>query len=203
MGGVAATLVSCGGPDLQLPKPRREAVEADGTLPGDAGQEAAEAPDAEVAPTDAAADAGRVETALSAVPYVVVENGYGPVEKDTSNGEMAAGDGNPITLGGVVYPTGLGVHAASRIEVDLAGRYAAFESDVGVDDEVAERGSVVFRVLADGELLFDSGTMTGLSPTQSVRVAVTGRQKLELVVTDAGDGIGSDHADWAGAKLVR
>jgi hypothetical protein len=35
-----------------------------------------------------------------------------------------------------------------------------------------------------------------------VDVSVAGVRLLRLVVTDAGDGINSDHADWAGARLV-
>ena len=34
-------------------------------------------------------------------------------------------------------------------------------------------------------------------------VDVTGASSLELVVGDAGDGITADHADWAGARLLR
>jgi len=38
---------------------------------------------------------------VSDLPYTAVANGWGPVEKDTSNGEQAAGDGHTITLHGV------------------------------------------------------------------------------------------------------
>src|SRR5690606_24960943 len=34
-----------------------------------------------------------------------------------------------------------------------------------------------------------------------VSVDITGKKQLKLVVTDAGDGNGHDHADWADAKL--
>ena len=48
-------------------------------------------------------------------------NGWGPVERDTSNGEQAAGDGRPITLNGVVYQKGLGTNAVSDVSVYLGG----------------------------------------------------------------------------------
>ena len=35
-------------------------------------------------------------------------NGWGPAEKDQSNGEAAAGDGKPLTLNGTVFAKGLG-----------------------------------------------------------------------------------------------
>ncbi|HEY7132013.1 MAG TPA: PQQ-dependent sugar dehydrogenase, partial [Candidatus Limnocylindrales bacterium] len=43
---------------------------------------------------------------LSDLAYTVTANGWGPVEKDRSNGEQAAGDGGPLTLNGTVYAKG-------------------------------------------------------------------------------------------------
>jgi chitodextrinase len=129
-------------------------------------------------------------------------NGWGPVEKDTSNGESAAGDGGTITLNGVTYAKGLGVHANSQVTYNLGGSYSRFVSDIGVDDEVGSAGSVVFQVWADGIKIYDSGLMTGSSATRTVNVAVTGVNQLQLVVTDGGDNNNSDHADWAGAYLA-
>jgi len=33
-------------------------------------------------------------------------------------------------------------------------------------------------------------------------VSVKGKSELKLVVTDGGDGVSGDHADWAGAYLL-
>jgi hypothetical protein len=41
------------------------------------------------------------------------------------------------------------------------------------------------------------------APPQQVKVDVTGAKTLTLIVGDAGDGNHCDHADWAGARLVR
>ena len=139
---------------------------------------------------------------VSDLGYTPVANGWGPVEKDTSNGESAAGDGHPITLNGVAYLKGLGVHANGEVDVALNGAYTRFQSDVGVDDEVGDAGSVTFQVWADGVKLYDSGLMTGTAATKNIDVDVTGKQTLRLIVTDGGDGFGFDHADWAGARLV-
>jgi glucose/arabinose dehydrogenase len=139
---------------------------------------------------------------LSDLPVVGAPvNGWGPMELDTSNGEAAAGDGNPITLNGVTYAKGLGVHALSEVVYNLAGGFNRFVSDIGVDDENAPGGSVVFRVFADNVEVFNSGLMTNASATQTVNVDVTGVSQLRLVVTDGGNGNGSDHADWADARL--
>jgi hypothetical protein len=141
-------------------------------------------------------------TYLSHLGWVSAANGWGPVERDMSNGEDDAGDGAVITLNGTTYGKGLGVHANSVITYDISCGYERFKSDVGVDDEVGGQGSVVFQIYVDGDKQFDSGTMTGTSATQSVEVDVTGASELRLVVTDAGDGIGYDHADWANARLT-
>ena len=141
-------------------------------------------------------------TYVSDLTWVSASNGWGPVEKDMSNGGQAAGDGRPLTLNGVVYPKGLGAHAASTVVYNLAGRYSNFLSDVGVDAEEGGKGSVVFQVLADGVKIYDSGLTLGTSPTRSVILNVAGVYQLSLVVNDGGDGIDYDHADWAGARLT-
>jgi len=141
---------------------------------------------------------------LSDLSWTYATSGWGPVERDTSNGEDGAGDGATMTLNGVSYGKGLGVHSYSELRYWLGGSYARFISDIGLDDEmdVWQCGSVVFQVWADGELLYDSGVMAYDSPTQTVDVDVTGRQELVLVVTDGGDDFGCDHADWADARLT-
>ncbi|MEF2278529.1 NPCBM/NEW2 domain-containing protein [Deinococcus sp. YIM 134068] len=142
------------------------------------------------------------EKFLSDLTPVSATNGYGPYEVNRSNGERTAGDGRTLTVGGTTYPRGLGVHAASQLDYDLGGTCSTFSASVGVDDEVGDAGSVVFRVLADGEVLFDSGTLTGRDPARSVNVSVAGRARLSLQVGDAGDRVSHDHADWLNAKVV-
>ena len=73
---------------------------------------------------------------LSDLAYTVTANGWGPVEKDRSNGEQAAGDGKPITLNGTVFAKGLGIHAASDIRYTMSS-CTTFTAKVGVDDEIA------------------------------------------------------------------
>lgn len=143
-------------------------------------------------------------TYVSDLPFATATNGWGPVERDRSNGGSGAGDGHTMALHGVTYAKGLGVHAFSTVAINLAGGYSQFLADVGIDDEEIGRGdsSVTFQVLADGAKIYDSGVVTQSTPTQSVSLNVTGVQRLTLVVTDAGDGIDFDHADWAGARLL-
>lgn len=129
-------------------------------------------------------------------------NGWGPIEKDTSNGEAAAGDGVPMAIGGVRYSRGLGVHAFSDVRYDLGGSYSRFLSDVGLDDETGNGGSVIFQVFGDGVPLYNSGVLSGSDVRRQVDVNIAGVNELQLLVTNAGDGDGLDHADWANARLA-
>ncbi|GAA2748744.1 hypothetical protein GCM10010440_50330 [Kitasatospora cinereorecta] len=140
--------------------------------------------------------------ALGDLAWTTVTNGWGPVEHDRSNGEAAAGDGQPLTIAGTVYPKGLGAHAASAITYYLGGTCTTLTTDVGVDDESGSRGSVVFRILADGTAVADSGTVTGSGGAVHLTAPLTGAYELTLQVTDAGDGNTSDHADWAAPTLT-
>jgi alpha-galactosidase len=139
---------------------------------------------------------------LSDLPWAYALNGLGPVERDASNGGEGAGDGTAITLDGVPYAKGLGTHAASRVRYHLDGRCHTLLSSVGLDDQAADRGSVIFQVWADGVQLYDSGVVTGRTQARQVTVNVAGTQELTLVVTDAGDDNVHDLADWADARLV-
>jgi hypothetical protein len=131
----------------------------------------------------------------------VADNGWGPAERDMSNGEKAQGDGLPLTLNGQMFERGIGAHAPSRIELDLGGTCTAFLADVGLDDEVGDRGTVIFEVLGDGEVLATSGLVVGSQGSVPVAADLTEVQRLELVVGAGGDGNGWDHADWGDARL--
>ena len=111
-------------------------------------------------------------------------------------------DNNPLTLGGAVYPHGVGTHAESEFVIDLKGAAARFTSMVGVDDEKkGSNGSVVFQVYVDGKKAADTGVIRAGDAPKLLTVALTGAKRMSLRVTDAGDGIDSDHADWAGAQI--
>ncbi|NOT59384.1 MAG: hypothetical protein HOP19_04070, partial [Acidobacteria bacterium] len=130
-------------------------------------------------------------------------NGWGTYERNRSNGEQNSADGRTITLNGVAYAKGLGVHAASDLRFNLNGEYQTFLSDIGLDDEVGNNGSVVFQVWADGAKLYDSGLMKGSAATKRFTLDVAGKRELRLVVTNGGDNLSYDHADWANARLMR
>ncbi len=139
---------------------------------------------------------------LSTLHPTFTLNGLGPFQRNRSNGGGAANDGLPISLDGVKYARGLGVHAASELRYGLAGRYLTFYAEIGVDDEAATKGSVQFEVWLDGVKAFASPVMHGTDPTKIVKLDVKGKNELKLLVTDGGDGTDSDSADWADAHVI-
>ncbi len=137
---------------------------------------------------------------LSDLTPASMTNHWGPVEFDESNGEQAAGDGGPITIGGVSYSKGLGVHAPSTIIYSIDS-CTLLRASIGVDDEVGANGSVSFEVRGDGASLYQSSVLTGADAAVDIAVDVSGVSSLELRVTDGGDNVYWDHADWADARI--
>lgn len=136
---------------------------------------------------------------LSDLQATYASNYWGPVELDSSNGEQARGDGQPLKIAKKAYEKGLGVHAGSRIRYRLGGRCTAFSTSVGVDDDAAGIGSVRFQVFVDGNAVADSGVMKSGNAAKALHVDVTNKQELVLLASNADDGNGYDHADWAEA----
>lgn len=135
-------------------------------------------------------------------PWVSSTNGWGPVEKDMSNGPQGAGDGTPLKLNGTVYAKGLGAHANGSIRYYLGGYCTSFSAVVGIDDAQATRGSVKFSVVADGVTKAATPVLGALSEPLPLTVDVTGAQYVDLVADATADGNGNDHADWADAKFA-
>ncbi|MET9472928.1 endo-alpha-N-acetylgalactosaminidase family protein [Streptomyces sp. NPDC002922] len=137
----------------------------------------------------------------SDLDWTASSNGWGPVERDLSNGETGAGDGTALTIGGTVYAKGLGSHAPANIRYYLGGRCTSFTAEVGVDDVQKTAGSVQFGVRADGTEKVKSPVLKAADTAWSLTADVTGAKYVELVVADGGDGNGNDHADWGNARF--
>ncbi len=142
---------------------------------------------------------------LSDLDPVSSVNGWGPVEFDQSNGSTDPEDGTTMTINGVTYAKGLGVHAESEIIYDLNGQYQFFRTSIGLDDakDDCENASVQFFIYLDNVLTYQSPVMDRNDDAIDLEIDVSGRNQLKLVVGDAGDGINCDHADWANARLVK
>ncbi|HEX6682333.1 MAG TPA: NPCBM/NEW2 domain-containing protein [Candidatus Limnocylindrales bacterium] len=134
--------------------------------------------------------------------WTASSNGWGPVERDQSNGEQPAGDGTVASTGGIHYVKAIGAHAASTVDLAVSG-CERFTAAAGIDGEVTNSAaSVVFTVSADGTTLYTSAAVTVATGPVTIDLNITGRTSLRLAVSDAGNGISYDHATWAGPVLL-
>ena len=112
-------------------------------------------------------------------------------------------DGNPLKVGGKTYAHGVGAHANSSATFRLDGKAISFEAKVGLDAEVPDgKGSVEFRVLADGVRVYSSGHISKKDTVKEVKVDLAGVRQVELVIDEAFDSVAYDHADWVDALFT-
>lgn len=142
-------------------------------------------------------DALRAQTVwLDELDLSVATQGYG------MPGKKKSVEGKPITIAGKTFERGFGTHAESSLFIQLDGKASSFTAMVGIDDEVAgHEPAAEFHVIGDGKKLWSSGVMRLGDSVRPCSVALAGVKKLELVVSDGGNGNYYDHADWADAKF--
>lgn len=122
--------------------------------------------------------------------------GYGVPMKNKSI------DGKPLTVAGKAFERGFGSHSESSLTILLEGKATLFTAQVGIDDEVkGQKPAAEFVVYGDNQKLWSSGVMRLGDVARSCSVKLAGVQKLELVVTDGGNGNYYDHVDWVDAKF--
>ena len=145
--------------------------------------------------TVAAAEA-RELVPLSSLDLSKIQQGWGKARANQSVTEK------PLAIAGERFASGVGTHARSVIIVELAGGSTRFRAACGVDDNAGRgKGSVQFRVLADGKRLWSSPVMHCGEKAQRADLDVHGVKTLILIASDAGDGVHFDHADWADAQF--
>jgi len=108
--------------------------------------------------------------------------------------------GNPLRMAGREYARGIGTHPPGAFWIELAGRGLRFHAVCGVDDEMEDQGSVEFRVLGDGRLLW-STVLRGPDAPVTIDLPLEGVKVLCLEVGTTPDGFGCDHADWCDAWI--
>lgn len=120
-----------------------------------------------------------------------------------SGGEKGWKAWNRLSNNYFFYKKGFGTHANSNIVFDLNRKFSRFSTDVGVDTEAGTNASIEFKIFGDGRELFSSGKMGRFDFPKHADVDIGGIRYLGLVVTDAGDGINDDHADWLNPVLYK
>ena len=111
-------------------------------------------------------------------------------------------DNHELEIDGKKYERGVGWHAQGLIAIRLPDCPTRFISDFGLADEVNERGHMNFRVFADGELLWESGFMTGDSPVKFCDVDLSGKKTLAIFADEGPEGYAHDHAVLGDARIL-
>lgn len=102
-------------------------------------------------------------------------------------------EGNPLTVQSQKYPDGFGTHAPSETHFELLGKFNRLTAIIGLDEESLCSDGVQYKVLGDGKLLYQSGTVS-LSKADSLDISVQGVQRLSIV-TDSLTSKNCDHVD--------
>jgi Alpha-galactosidase len=120
---------------------------------------------------------------------------------DSPGADMSV-DGNPLTIAGKKFSTGLGSHADMEMLIELDGSARRLTAKVGLDDETLPNlGSSEFLVIVDGKVVWTSGVMRTGDPVRDVDVDLSGARMLVLTATDGGDNNRYDHTNWADAVI--
>ncbi len=122
--------------------------------------------------------------------------GYGVPMKNKSI------DNKTLTIAGKTFERGFGSHSESSLTILLDGKATEFIAQVGIDDEVkGHEPAAEFNVYGDNKKLWSSGVMRLGDAARPCSVKLDGVQKLELLVTDGGNGNYYDHVDWVDARF--
>ena len=138
---------------------------------------------------------------------VQIKNGWGNAAPDKEIG------GGPLVLDGKTYSRGIGAHANALAVYRIPEKSARFVAVVGIDDSQKNdpRSSVVFEVYGDVKEMGEKPALIAASPVLSDKTLRTWAfdvelgsrfKELRLVVTDGGDSIAADHADWVDAGFI-
>jgi hypothetical protein len=132
------------------------------------------------------------------IPLLTLDWPYG-VDRNVLGGRLRSSR--------AVYLNGVGMHPVSRLAYELDGKYQQFEAEIALDDSTRLQGSVVFKVLVEGEAnqwktAYESPIVRGGDKPQPIAVDVKGARRLALIVDYADHADELDHANWLMARLI-
>ena len=133
---------------------------------------------------------------LDQLDLSTITQGYGTPKSNKSI------DGNTLTIAGKTFERGIGTHSESLLTIILDGQATLFTAFVGIDDEVkGQHPAAEFIINGDGKMLWSSGIMRLGDAAKPCSVRLEGVKKLELLVTDGGNGNYYDHVNWVDARF--
>jgi hypothetical protein len=112
--------------------------------------------------------------------------------------------GQTLAVAGGEFDAGLGTHARSDLQFDIAGAYTRLTARVGVDDETPADKSVAatFEVWGDGRRLWRSEPLARGKTPIAVDVDIRNVRRLSLRTTAAGPDADALRLDWLEARIA-
>ncbi|WP_405686345.1 sigma-70 family RNA polymerase sigma factor [Streptomyces sp. NBC_01387] len=121
--------------------------------------------------------------------------------------ELSLRDSTPVwqrqslSIGDASYDHGITVRAPSSVTIELNRQCTSYEALAGADTMAMGLGAVRFSVYGDDALLWSSPVVHGGDPAVPVRVGISGRRTVRLVVERAGAFGSVVPADWAQSQI--
>ncbi len=109
----------------------------------------------------------------------------------------------PMRIGRQSFDRGIGVHSRSMLTYEAPQGFRQLAATIGIDEAVGDQGNVIFRVLADGKEVFNSGPVTGRDAPRPLLAPIQGARQIQLVVEFGNDLDIGDQADWADIRLIK
>tara|TARA_R110002095_G_scaffold48063_5_gene42791 strand:- start:1411 stop:2610 length:1200 start_codon:yes stop_codon:yes gene_type:complete len=109
----------------------------------------------------------------------------------------------PLVVGGQEFVSGLGMHSAAEMRYQLDGKYAAFQTEVGIDDSTNGAGDVEVTVLVDQRVAFQQSIRGAEQQAVVVpRIDLSGARELILKVDFGKNADIQDHLNWCRPVLI-
>jgi len=131
---------------------------------------------------------------LTEIPYTSHKQAWGNIHVDKSM------EDNAFKVGGMFYHNGLGIHASSETVFDIGKNYKTFKMGYGLDEESLCSDGVQLQLLADGNLIFDSGRFR-YNKLKNIEVNVENVQVL-TIKTFSLEEKDCDHVDIVNPALI-
>jgi alpha-galactosidase len=111
---------------------------------------------------------------------------------------------NELRIRGVVYESGIGALANSRLQIKADEQFKRFTAQVGIDNSTLERSiKVRFEVYGDGRLLVQSPELGFADVAFYLQTGVANVKTIELVAREIAPGHAPSLVVWGGAALTR
>ena len=131
---------------------------------------------------------------LTEFPYASHKQGWGSLHKNESI------EGHDFKVDNKFYNEGFGTHAASETVFNIEGKYKTFKMAYGLDEESLCSDGAQLQVLADGKVIFDSGSFS-YGKLKTLDLSIENVQVLTLKTLSLKN-IDCDHVDFINPTLI-